>query len=261
VKAVPSDAPAATRVVPLPAPPQPMRSRLTLLGSFELACGGEPVAVPMSAQRVLAFIALHDHPLQRAYVAGSLWLDSPEARAHANLRSALWRLGRHGCALVDTRDQQLRINADVSVDLRDIELGIRGMLAGSGVTLDASFLCADLLPDWYDDWVLLERERFRQLRLHALEVLCERLTEAGRLGEALDAGLAAVAGEPLRESAHRALVRVHLAEGNTAEALRQYRLFRSMLREQLGLEPSAQIEQLLRSIARSPAGNLAEAGA
>lgn len=259
MKAVPSDAPAATRVVPLQASPQPMRCRLTLLGGFGLACNGEPVTVPMSAQRVLAFIALHDHPLQRAYVAGSLWLDSSEARAHANLRSALWRLGRNGRALVGTRDQQLRIGAEVSVDVREIETAIRGMLAGGDVALSAGSLGADLLPDWYDDWVVLDRERFRQLRLHALEVLCERLTEAGRLGEALDAGLAAVAGEPLRESAHRALVRVHLAEGNTAEALRQYRLFRRLLREQLGLEPSAQIEQLLRPIARSPAGNLAEA--
>jgi len=259
VKAVPSDAPAAATVVSVQASPQPMRTRLTLLGGFELAADGVPVVVPMSAQRVIAFIALHDHPLQRAYVAGSLWLDSPEARAHANLRSALWRLGRHGCTLVDTRDQQLRIDADVAVDVRDVETSIRGMLAGGDVALSASLLGADLLPDWYEDWVELERERFRQLRLHALEVLCERLTETGRLGEALDAGLAAVAGEPLRESAHRALVRVHLAEGNTAEALRQYRLFRRMLRAQLGLEPSAQIEQLLRPIARSPAGGLAEA--
>jgi DNA-binding SARP family transcriptional activator len=261
VKAVPSDAPAATPATPVQASPQPMRTRLTLLGGFELEQDGVPVVVPMSAQRVIAFIALHDHPLQRAYVAGTLWLDSSEARAHANLRSALWRLGRPGCALVDTRDQQLRIDAAVSVDVRDLETSIRGMLTAGDVPLSASLLCADLLPDWYDDWVLLERERFRQLRLHALEVLCERLTEAGRLGEALDAGLAAVAGEPLRESAHRALVRVHLAEGNTAEALRQYRLFRRMLREQLGLEPSAQIEQLLRPIARSPRGSVAEAGA
>jgi DNA-binding SARP family transcriptional activator len=261
VKAVPSDAPAAMTVMPVRASPEPTRTRLTLLGGFELTDNGEPVVVPMSAQRVIAFIALHDHPLQRAYVAGSLWLDSPEARAHANLRSALWRLGRRGCALVDTREQQLRIDADVAVDVRDVETSIRRMLVGGDVALNASLLGADLLPDWYDDWVELERERFRQLRLHALEVLCERLTEAGRLGEALDTGLAAVAAEPLRESAHRALVRVHLAEGNTAEALRQYRLFRRLLREQLGLEPSAQIEQLLRPIARSPAGSFAEAGA
>ena len=38
----------------------------------------------------------------------------------------------------------------------------------------------ELLPDWYDDWVLLERERFRQLRLHALDALCDDLTRAGR---------------------------------------------------------------------------------
>ena len=173
MKAVPSDAPAATTVMPVKASPQPMCTRLTLLGGFELADDGEPVVVPMSAQRVIAFIALHDHPLQRAYVAGSLWLDSPEARAHANLRSALWRLGRHGRGLVDTRDQQLRIDVDVSVDVRDIETDIRGMLAGSDVALSASLLSADLLPDWYDDWVVLERERFRQLRLHALEALCD----------------------------------------------------------------------------------------
>jgi DNA-binding SARP family transcriptional activator len=256
VKAVPSDAPAATKAVPFRASLQPKRARLSLLGGFELTCNGEPVTVPMSAQRVIAFVALHDHPLQRAYVAGSLWLDSPEARAHANLRSALWRLGRNGRTLVDTRDQQLRIDTDVSVDVREIETGIRGTFAGREAALSPSSLGADLLPDWYDDWVLLERERFRQLRLHALEVLCQQLTDAGRLTEALDAGLAAVAGEPLRESAHRALVRVHLAEGNTVEALRQYRLFRRMLREQLGLEPSAQIEQLLRPIARSPGGNV-----
>jgi DNA-binding SARP family transcriptional activator len=258
VQAGPSDAPAAIRAVALPASLHPMRARLSLLGGFEFACNSQTVAVPLSAQRVIAFVALHDHPLQRAYVAGSLWLDSPEARAHANLRSALWRLGRYGSALVDTRDQLLRIAAGVTVDIREIETHIRGTLAGGDEALSPSVLGADLLPDWYDDWVLLERERFRQLRLHALEVLCERLTEAGRLTEALDAGLAAVAGEPLRESAHRALVRVHLAEGNTSEALRQYRLFRRMLRDQLGLEPSGQIEQLLRPIARTPGGEVAE---
>lgn len=241
--AVSSDAAAATGAAS--ARVRPSTVRLRLIGRFELVVDGRRVRTPMSAQRVAAFLALHEHPLQRAYVAGSLWLDSPDERAHANLRSALWRLGRYGCALVDTRDQLLRIRPEVSVDIREVEAAIRADVAGEGRLLSPSVLSDDLLPNWYDDWVLLERERFRQLRLHALEVLCERLTEAGRLPEALEAGLTAVAGEPLRESAHRALVRVHLAEGNTVEALRQYRLFRRMLREQLGIEPSPQIEQLV----------------
>ena len=69
-----------------------------------------------------------------------------------------------------------------------------------------------------------------------------RLTGAGRFAEAFELGLAALAGEPLRESAHRALVRVHLAEGNVGEAVRQYELCRSLLREKLGVEPSEQMD-------------------
>ena len=226
------------------------RTRLTLLGAFGLACDEEPVALPMSAQRVLAFVALHERPLQRPYVAGSLWLDSPEERAYASLRSALWRLHRHGRELVETKGQQLALGHGVEVDLRESEtLARRTLDEADAGALDAetAVFGADLLPDWYEDWVLIERERYRQLRLRALDVLCERLTDANRLSEALDAGLAAVAGEPLRESAHRAIVRVHLAEGNVGEAVRQYRLCRRLLNQQLGIEPSERMQQLVRS--------------
>jgi DNA-binding SARP family transcriptional activator len=107
----------------------------------------------------------------------------------------------------------------------------------------------DLLPDWYDDWVLIERERFRQLRLHALEALCEALGGAGAYGMAIEAGLACVAAEPLRESAHRALMKVHLAEGNPAEAVRQYRLYRKLAAEELGLAPSGQMQHIVQALA------------
>lgn len=238
-----------TRGVPVRA-----RARLTLLGTFELRCAGRPLSLPMSAQRVLAFVALHPRPLLRPYVAGTLWSESSEERAHASLRSALWRLHRVGWPLVESAGPQLRLAAWIDVDLRDAEaLARRAHDAGDGAVLDAdpSPLLGDVLPDWYDDWVLLERERFRQVRLHALDALCERLTCAGRLGEAFRVGLDALAGEPLRESAHRALIRVHLAEGNAAEAVRQYRLCRRLLEEQLGIEPSAQLQALLREVARA----------
>jgi DNA-binding SARP family transcriptional activator len=227
------------------------RARLTLLEAFGLVCDGEPVALPMTAQRVLAFVALHDRSLHRVYVAGSLWLDSPEERAYASLRSALWRLHRLGGPLVETDGQQLALARDVEVDLRDSEALARRALDRSdpgALGVDAAALSGDLLPDWYEDWVLIERERYRQLRLHALDTLCDRLTQADRLSEALDAGLAAVAGEPLRESAHRAVVRVHIAEGNSGEAIRQYRLCRRLLNEQLAIEPSERMDELVRSL-------------
>ena len=226
-------------------------ARLTLLNAFELVCDGEPVALPMSAQRLVAFLALHDRPLLRSYVAGTLWLDTPEERAHANLRSALWRLHRCNGGLVEARGQQLRLSAGVEVDLRQVEALARSALSDTGpnaLELAPAALAGDLLPGWYEDWVLIEREQFRQLRLHALDALCERLTLAGRLGEALEVGLSALKGEPLRESAQRAVIRIHLAEGNSGEAIRQYRLCRRLFGEQLGVEPSRHMEELMRSV-------------
>lgn len=225
--------------------------RLTLLGGFEVRSGGERVALSTSGQRLLAFLALHDRPLQRSYVAGSLWLDSPDARAAASLRSALWRLHACGLELVHSEGQQLSLDSSVVVDLREAERSAhRALDEGDGADLDvdASMLSGDLLPDWYDDWVVFERERFHQLRLRALDALCARLADAGRLDGALEIGLAAVAGDPLRESSHRAVVRVHLADGNLAEAIRQYRLCRRLLNEQLGVEPSERMEALVRDL-------------
>jgi DNA-binding SARP family transcriptional activator len=225
--------------------------RLTLLNAFALECDGVAVQLPASAQRVLAFVALHEHPVRRPYVAGSLWLDSPEERAYANLRSALWRLRRFGSRLVEAEASELALGRDVEVDLRECEQLARSAVARERRypdALDVRRFGSDLLPDWYEDWVLIEREHYRQLRLHALDALCEQLTASGRLDEALEAGLAAVAGEPLRESAQRALIRVHLAEGNGGEAIRQYRLYRHLLEEQLGIEPSPLMKELVRDL-------------
>jgi DNA-binding SARP family transcriptional activator len=105
--------------------------------------------------------------------------------------------------------------------------------------------------------VLVERERFHQLRLHALEAVCDRLITAGRYGEAIDAGLAAVAAEPLRESAHRVLIKAHLAEGNHGEADRQYQLCRHILRDELGVEPSNALRRLVSKDGRTLVGSAA----
>jgi DNA-binding SARP family transcriptional activator len=232
-------------------------TRLTLLDGFELVCDGVTVDLPRGAQRFVAFLALNRRPLLRQYVAGTLWLDTPDERAHANLRSTLWRLHRCNGGLVEARGHQLQLGTRVAVDLHEAQLLARRALDGTTGESPLGLLPAlagDLLPDWYEDWLWIEREQFRQLRLRALDALCEQLMREGRTGEALEAGLAALAGEPLRESAHRALVRVHLAEGNIAEAIRQYRLCRSLLREQLGLGPSEQMEALLRGVTMQETG-------
>lgn len=226
--------------------------RLNLLRGFELRQDDQLVDLPLSAQRVLAFLALHDRPLQRLYVAGSLWLDATEERANASLRTALWRLGRPSFPLVDASTTHLSLADAVEVDVRDARAAAEAVLAGAqdDTTHARDKLCrsGELLPDWYEDWVYLEREHFRQLRLHALEALCAEMASAGRFADAARAGLAAVDGEPLRESAHRVLIAVYLAEGNAADALRQYRFFRKLLDEQLGLAPSHLMDELMRGL-------------
>jgi DNA-binding SARP family transcriptional activator len=229
-----------------------VRVRLGLLDAFEVVCGGMPVQLPNVAQRLVAFVALHERPVQREYVAGMLWPDTSDQRAAGNLRSTLWRVQTRAQGLLDSRDRRLKLEPSVRVDLRVAERVARRILASSTAhepPPDLNLFASDLLPDWYhDDWVLLERERFRQLRLRALDTLCERHTRAGRLTEALEAGLLSLTGEPLRESAHRALVRVHLADGNAIEALRQYRLCQRLLREQLGIEPTQQMRDLIETL-------------
>ncbi|WP_435876791.1 AfsR/SARP family transcriptional regulator, partial [Streptomyces achromogenes] len=103
----------------------------------------------------------------------------------------------------------------------------------------------ELLPGWDEEWVLLERERLRQLRLHALDALADGLTRQGSPALALEAALASIRIEPLRESAHRAVVAAHLSEGNVIEAVRHYRAYRQLLRDELGLEPSAQLARMI----------------
>jgi len=109
-------------------------------------------------------------------------------------------------------------------------------------------LDAELLPGWYQEWVVVERERVHMQQVHGLELLCARLTRDGRYYEAVEAGLAAVRAEPLRESARCLLIGAHLASGNTAEALRQYELFRATLHRELGLQPSPHMEDLVGSL-------------
>jgi DNA-binding SARP family transcriptional activator len=227
--------------------------QLSLLNAFTLACDGETIELPLTAQRLLAFVALRDAPLQRAYVSGMLWTDSSQERAAGSLRSSLWRLHRPGYQLVDATSTHLRLAAGVDVDVHNGLAHARDLLAGAadiGGDADAASLHGELLPDWYDDWVLFERERFRQLALHALEAQAQRLLDVGRPTEALEGALGVVRSEPLRESGHRLLIRIHLAEGNAVEALRQFELCRRLLRDRLGLEPSQQMTELVSEITR-----------
>jgi two-component SAPR family response regulator len=139
---------------------------------------------------------------------------------------------------------------EVVVDLRELMALARSVIAepadADSLAVPSSQLAGDLLPDWYDDWVLLERERLRQLRVHALELIGRRAMERGRYGRAIDAALTALLADPLRESTHALLIELHLAEGNRIAAMRQYEGYCERTRA-AGLEPVDELRELAES--------------
>jgi DNA-binding SARP family transcriptional activator len=227
--------------------------QLRLMGGFELRCFGEAVPLPLGAQRVLAFLGLHEIPLMRAFVGEALWPESGRHRASANLRSALWRIGQTGRHLLEVSSGQLSLVSAVKVDVQEARALAHRLLDRSvdcvagdlGLSAMAA-LSPELLPDWFDEWLPLERERWNQLRLHALEALAERFLDVHKYSQAVEAALAAVWVEPLRESAHRLLIRVHAAEGNWSEALSQYQRYRRLVHRELHVLPTDQMESLIR---------------
>ncbi|WP_282791546.1 BTAD domain-containing putative transcriptional regulator [Streptomyces sp. CC224B] len=211
--------------------------------------GGEPLEVPASGQQVLARLALYG-AASRSELAGTLWPDATETRARARLRTAMWRLNGAGSALSDAGGGTLALSCRVRVDLQAFTVAARRVLTRAPVRLRPAYhllLCGgELLPGWQQEWVAFERERLHQLRLHALEALSARLVAMRAYGAALEAALECTRIDPLRESAHRAVVSVHLAEHNLTEAVRQFERFRGLLRGELGVEPSGQFSAMLR---------------
>lgn len=217
-----------------------------LLGGFELTGDGVRLDVPMSSQRLIGFLALHDRALARAYVAASLWPETTEEKASANLRTALWRLHRPDLHLLDSRNGHLSLDAEVWIDVRALRHAARdhrrtGHLPDDDRLID---LRGELMPGCWDGWLVFERERLRQEAAHLCEARCAACLRDGDVHRAVLHALTAVECDPLRESANAWLVRAHLAGGNRADAMRHARSYAVMLRDELGIDPPEHLEAL-----------------
>lgn len=225
---------------------------LRLLDGFELWVDDRCVPTLPSSQRLLAYLALQDRSVTRAALAAALWPDTSDRRAAACLRSALWRLVKPPHRLIAARGAMLDIDPAVNVDVAAIRRFAAELAAVRSpdrqVHPPVATLSAELLPGWTEPWVSTEREWFREMCLRVLETLSERFRAIGDHFRAHETAVAAVRGDPLRESARRRLIELHLADGNPAAAIRQYASYRSLLRSELGLVPSPEIRQLVRPV-------------
>lgn len=226
------------------------RHRVNLLGHFSLLVDGRPVDLPLTTQRVVAMVALAGDQ-GRSRLAGQLWPEVTEDRARASLRSALCQVRQIAPDLL-VCNGSVHLGREVYVDTWSLDKAGHRVMAGvpndpTDRTLRRR--CErELLPDWDDEWLVPERDRIQQLRLRVLEGLACAAVERGLYGLAIDHCLAALRVDPLRETAHRALIRTHLAEGNPAAALRAFRECVDVLDSELGIEPTAETQDLVRMV-------------
>lgn len=176
-----------------------------LLDGFEARRDGTTVAFPPAQQQLIAFLALDAGTPAREHVATSLWPETPDDRAAANLRTTVWRLRRRGGDLLESQANALRLRKTVRVDVDDA-MALAYRLLADPDSADADSLRGEVLPGWDQPWVHAARERFHHLRVHAIEQRAAHLVTAGRRDAALQLAAAAVAIDPHRESARRLLL-------------------------------------------------------
>lgn len=166
-----------------------------MLPNLELVRKGGSLNLPARAQRLIALLAVTGGSISRSAAAERLWPDVVNARACASLRATLWGLARGPWSPVVVDNDTLALDSSVESQLESAHALAMSVLDGSHVPVDttcAERLSHDLLPDWADEWLVHERELYRQLRLHALDQLCLLHAGAGRFALAIMAELASV---------------------------------------------------------------------
>ncbi|MFG2022146.1 BTAD domain-containing putative transcriptional regulator [Streptomyces sp. NPDC048825] len=234
---------------------QSRQGRLTLLGAFELSTADDPLPMPRTAQRLLAFLGLAS-PVDRMTAAGRLWPDVTGPRAACSLRTALSKVHRlagkaeNGTTSAIIREgTTLGLDSSITIDAQALRQVAAQVAASTGSAVDAALrlldLRGELLPSWDEEWLTIEREELREIRLQALEQCSIRLCRSGSYAAAMMLAYEALRSDPLRESSHRQLIAIHLAQGNRAQALVVYRACVRQLRRECGTPPSSLLRGLL----------------
>jgi len=219
-------------------------NRIGLLGRL----GVYPmVRLSLPGRRVLAYLGLRGEPVMRRAAAAELWPDQCEDTARANLRRALWTLP---VGWVDAVADELTLLA--TTDYADAQRAAQRAMCGERLDFAAiELLSQDVLPAWCEEWTVPIQERHRLLRVQALEVACRTLLAAQEFALATQAGAAAIAAEPLRESAAEALIDAHLAQRNRFEAVQCFRALERRLKDELDVAPHSSLSKRVESLRHS----------
>ncbi len=246
--------------------------RISLLGGIRIERDGQtqPEQPTRSVQLLLAYLLLHRHRQHpREALAGLFWGDQPEDSARACLNTALWRLRRivepescaRGTYLLNLSGGEVGFNcqSDFWLDVAELEdCAHRALpqppasadpMAAAALEMATQLYTGDLLDGVYSDWALRERERLRLLYLKSLAWLMAYHRDHRAHERSLALGQRILVHDPLREEIHRDVMRLYLATGQRALALRQYEICRATLASELAVEPMEETQALYAAVA------------
>jgi len=233
---------------------------------------GDEASLPGRQGRLLfCFLVLnHGLPLARHELVNAVWGESVPEVVDASLNALISKLrrflnaaGLNDAAALESSfgSYRLQLPAASWVDIHQAELSLHEAESAArsgdmpalyaaaivaGAVAKRSFLAGESLP-----WVVAQRERLRTLLVRTLDYQCDFYQWHGERDVALKLAQEAVAIEQLRETGHLRLMRLLLEQGNRAEALRAYDRFRRLLRDELGVSPSAETEALYLTLLKT----------
>jgi DNA-binding SARP family transcriptional activator len=240
--------------------------RLTLLGGFEARLSaGDTLSLPTKrARALLAYLGLQPgHAHQREKLASLLWASRSDEQARDGLRHALHALRRALRGVTPpallAEGQTLALNvAAVDVDVATFQ---RHMAERTPQALEqaAELYRGDLLLGFtvseplFEEWLVAERERLREMALEALARLLAHQTNGRETEAAIQTAIRLLGLDPLQEAVHRTLMRLYARQGRRGAALKQYQVCVGILQRELGTEPEAETKRLYQELLRRPA--------
>ena len=214
---------------------------------------------------VLAYLALCHYPVSRDELADLVWPDALTASWERDLSAVVSKVR----AALDSVDlgsllqgalgcYELQLPPPSRVDVEDAvrfveDAEIAWRVGNRDVALAAAATAANLarrpfLPAERGVWIERRRDDVRATLLRALDLLAQALTGGPYHDDALRYANEAVALDPYRETSYVQLMRLHMGQGNRAEALRAYERCRALLARDLGVTPSSQTEAVYREV-------------
>jgi ABC-type oligopeptide transport system substrate-binding subunit/DNA-binding SARP family transcriptional activator len=227
-----------------------------LLGKFEICVDGRPVEVPLRAARsLLAYLLLNAGTDQRReQVAGLIWPDMTDAKAKDNLRHTLWvirkALGNRDYLLANDLSVSFNATLDYWLDTALLNRKTTDDISADDLLATVSVYGGGLLPGFYDDWIVLERERLQAVFERKMALLLDKLVEAQRWPEVLEWGERWIALGQVPEPAYRALMSAHAGLEDNASVATVYQRCIEALKNELGVEPAAQTRALYERLQR-----------